>query len=202
MQLEEPNEIPIPPQSAESAAPTLEVSAYRPGSVLKDARGWARDILFAAVTAIVIVVFVIQPVKVEGTSMQPNLVDQERVFVNKFVYHLSEVHHGDIVVFWYPRDVSKSFIKRIIGIPGDRIEIARGQVLRNGRPVRESYVLPQYVDYESYHTVVVPPGYYYVLGDHRNSSNDSRNWGLVPQKNIFGKAIFRYWPVSRLGTLD
>lgn len=202
MQLEEPNEIPILPQSAESAAPTPEVSAHRPGSVLKDAGGWARDILFAAVTAIVIVVFVIQPVKVEGTSMQPNLVDQERVFVNKFVYHLSEVHHGDIVVFWYPRDVSKSFIKRIIGIPGDRIEITRGQVLRNGRPVREPYVLPQYLDYESYHTVVVPPGYYYVLGDHRNSSNDSRNWGLVPQENIFGKAIFRYWPVSRLGTLD
>ena len=186
---------------AETAEPDGQV--LRPAvSVLKEVRGWARDILFAAVTAILIVVFMVQPVKVEGTSMQPNLVDQERVFVNKFVYHFAGVHRGDIVVFWYPRDPSKSFIKRIIGIPGDRIEINRGQVSRNGEPVKEAYVLPQYFDYGSYHAVAVPPGYYYVLGDHRNSSNDSRNWGLVPERNIFGKAIFRYWPVSRLGILE
>ncbi|MBI4456849.1 MAG: signal peptidase I [Acidobacteria bacterium] len=169
---------------------------------VKQVKGWARDICFAAVTAILLVVFVIQPVKVEGTSMQPNLTDQERVFVNKFVYHFSEIHCGDIVVFWYPRDISKSFIKRVIGVPGDRIEINHGHVFRNGEPLEEPYVISQYVDHESYHAVVVPPGYYYVLGDHRNSSNDSRNWGLVPEKNVFGKAIFRYWPVSRFGTID
>ncbi|MBI2820646.1 MAG: signal peptidase I [Acidobacteria bacterium] len=170
--------------------------------LLKELRSWVRDIFFAALTAIVIVVFVVQPVKVEGTSMQPNLVDQERVFVNKFVYHFSEIHRGDIVVFWYPRDTSKSFIKRVVGVPGDRIEIVNGRLFRNSEPVQEPYVPPRYADYESYPAVVVAPGYYYVLGDHRNSSNDSRNWGLVPEKNIFGKAILRYWPVARFGALE
>ena len=188
--------------ASESDSPVLPSNSPAASSLLKEIRGWARDVLFAAVTAILIVVFVIQPVKVEGTSMQPNLVDQERVFVNKFVYHFAEIHRSDIVVFWYPRDSSKSFIKRVIGVPGDRIEILRGRVLRNGEPVDEPYVLPQYFDFESYRTVTVPDGYYYVLGDHRNSSNDSRSWGLVPQRNIFGKAIFRYWPVTRLGTLE
>ncbi|HEY3132416.1 MAG TPA: signal peptidase I [Acidobacteriota bacterium] len=187
----------------QESTPARPLADQRDGSIvlLRELKGWARDIFFAAVTAILIVVFVIQPVKVEGTSMQPNLVDQERVFVNKFVYHFSEVHRGDVVVFWYPKDVSKSFIKRVIGVPGDRIEVIRGRVFRNGKPMDESYVPPEYFDYESYKPQAVPSGFYYVLGDHRNSSNDSRNWGLVPESNIFGKAIFVYWPVSRLGTV-
>lgn len=197
--MDEQNESTLNP--AEIAPGQPDLISEDPVTLLKEMKGWARDIFFAAVTAILIIVFVVQPVKVEGTSMQPNLVDQERVFVNKFVYRFSQIHRGDIVVFWYPRDTSKSFIKRVIGVPGDRIVISRGHVLRNGQPLKEPYVLPEYFDYESYPSVIVPPGHYYVLGDHRSSSNDSRNWGQVPETNIFGKAIFRYWPVSRFGTL-
>jgi signal peptidase I len=170
--------------------------------LLKEIRGWTRDIFFAALTAILIVVFVVQPVKVEGTSMQPRLLDQERIFVNKFIYHFSEISRGDIVVFWYPKDPAKSFIKRVVGLPGEAIEIRSGVVYIDGKPLPEQYVTPEYFDYASYPPQKVPPHCYYVLGDHRNSSNDSRHWGPVPAENVFGKAVFRYWPVSKLGLID
>ncbi|MEE8585081.1 MAG: signal peptidase I [Acidobacteriota bacterium] len=161
-----------------------------------------RDIFFAALTAILIVIFVVQPVKVEGTSMEPKLEDQERIFVNKFIYHFSRIERGDIVVFWYPKDPTKSFIKRVIGAPGERVEIRRGQVYINGERLDEPYVPANFLDAASYPPTLVPEGHFYVLGDHRNSSNDSRNWGSVPSGNIFGKAVFRYWPVSKLGLLE
>ena len=171
-------------------------------SVLSEIRGWARDVFFAIGTAIIIVVFFYQPVKVEGTSMLPELVDQERIFVNKFVYRIENIARRDIVVFWYPLDTTKSYIKRVIGIPGDVVELRRGEVLVNGETIEESYVPPNYFDRRSYPPVYVEPGQYYVLGDHRNQSNDSRMWGLVPEQNIYGKAVFRYWPVSKMGTID
>lgn len=170
--------------------------------LVQEIRSWARDIFFAALTAILIVVFVIQPVKVEGTSMQPELVDQERIFVNKFVYHFSGIGRHDIVVFWYPKDPTKSFIKRIIALPGETVRIRNGIVYVNGERLLEPYILPEHFDDSSYPSQTVPPGHYFVMGDHRNSSNDSRNWGCVPQENVFGKAIFRYWPVSKLGLID
>jgi signal peptidase I len=170
--------------------------------VAEDLRSWLRDILFAVGTAIFIVIFVIQPVKVEGTSMQPRLVDQERIFVNRFIYRFSEVRRGDIVVFWYPRDRNKSFIKRVVGVPGDEVEIRYGSVYVNGQKVDEPYLKPEFRDSESLHRETVPSGQYFVLGDHRNSSNDSRNWGYVPRELIYGKAVFRYWPVSRIGPVD
>lgn len=165
-------------------------------------RTWLRDILFALVTAVFIVVFVIQPVKVEGTSMQPRLVDQERIFVNRFIYRFADIQRGDVVVFWYPRDPAKSFIKRVVGVPGDTVEIRRGAVSVNGSEIREPYLKSEYRDHESYRRTVVPPDHYFVLGDHRNSSNDSRNWGFVPRDLIYGKAIFSYWPVSRIGPVE
>jgi len=170
--------------------------------LLREIRNWTRDIFFAALTAILIVVFVVQPVKVEGTSMQPRLLDQERIFVNKFIYHFSGIERGDIVVFWYPKDPTKSFIKRVVGLPGEIVEIRSGVVFINGKPLPEQYVTPEYFDYASCPPQKVPPHSYYVLGDHRNSSNDSRHWGPVPAENVFGKAIFRYWPVSKLGLID
>ncbi|UCF38159.1 MAG: signal peptidase I [Acidobacteriota bacterium] len=178
-----------------------EVVHHRP-SLLGELRGWLRDIVFAALTAVLIVVFVVQPVKVEGTSMLPQLEDQERIFVNKFIYHVSEIERGDVVVFWYPKDPAKSFIKRVIGLPGEEIEIRRGVVYVNGRELVEPYVPYEFFDPSSSGPTRVASGSYFVLGDHRNSSNDSRNWGTVPIENIFGQAVFRYWPVTKLGLID
>jgi signal peptidase I len=165
-------------------------------------RSWSRDILVAFAIAIFIVIFVVQPVKVEGTSMQPHLVDQERIFVNRFIYRFTDIRRGDIVVFWYPKDRSKSFIKRIMGVPGDAVEIQRGTVYVNGAPQSEAYLNPEYRDDRSFQKVVVPSGQYFVLGDHRNSSNDSRNWGFVARELIYGKAMFGYWPVARFGLVE
>lgn len=183
--------------------PVEATSTRAAGSkALNELKTWFRDLIFALAVAVFIVMFVVQPVKVEGTSMQPRLVDQERIFVNRFIYRFSEIHRGDVVVFWYPRDTAKSFIKRVIGLPGDLVEIRRGQVLVNGARIDEPYLRPEYRDRESFGRVIVPPGHYFVLGDHRNSSNDSRNWGFVPRELIYGKAIFSYWPVSRIGLVE
>lgn len=165
-------------------------------------RSWFRDIFFAFAIAIFIVVFVVQPVKVEGTSMQPRLVDQERIFVNRFIYRFQNVRRGDVVVFWYPKDRSKSFIKRVLGVPGDEVEIRNGIVYVNGARISEPYLKREFQDYKSFRNAIVPAGQYFVLGDHRNSSNDSRSWGFVTQNLIYGKAVFSYWPFSRVGVVE
>lgn len=185
---------------ATTESPSAE--AGRITSMTREIGSWVRDIFFAALTAILIVVFVIQPVKVEGTSMQPHLSDEERIFVNKFVYRFTEIERGDVVVFWYPNDPTKSFIKRVIGLPGDQVEVRSGSVYVNGERLYEPYVPTEYFDFYSTESVQVPENCFYVMGDHRNSSNDSRHWGPVPGKFIFGKAMFRYWPMSRMGVLD
>lgn len=164
---------------------------------------WARDLLISVVIAIVVILFVYQPVKVEGTSMMPALVDQERIFINKFVYKFGsgQIDRGDMVVFWFPGDVSKSYIKRIIGTPGDIVEVVNGKVLVNGRRLDENYVPDEYRDHVSYPPTRVPMDEFFVLGDHRSSSNDSRTWGMVPRRYIYGKAVFVYWPLDKLGIL-
>src|SRR5438309_9816539 len=124
-----------------------------------------------------VIIFLYQPVKVEGTSMMPLLDDQERIFINKFVYRLEPIERGDVVVFRYPRDPSKSFIKRVIGVAGDRVRIESGRVFVNSTPLVEDYVLFGYEDDRSYPEIVVSPGSYFLLGDHRNMSNDSRDFG-------------------------
>jgi len=184
-----------PPQPLKNSIP-----AHR--QVVQDVKSWLRDIIFAVSTAIFIVIFVVQPVKVEGTSMLPRLVDQERIFVNRFIYRFTDMHRGDIVVFWYPKDRTKSFIKRVVGVPGDEVEIRYGSVYVNGQKVDEPYLKPEFRDHESLRREFVPVDQYFVLGDHRNSSNDSRNWGYVPRDLIYGKAVFRYWPMSRIGPVD
>ena len=186
-------------QSASEAEPQQRTSGFKWAFELKS---WSRDILLAFAIAIFIVIFVVQPVKVEGTSMQPRLVDQERIFVNRFIYRFQDIHRGDVVVFWYPRDRSKSFIKRVLGVPGDQVEIRFGTVYVNGSRVNEPYLNPAFRDIKSFRPVLVPPGHYFVLGDHRNSSNDSRSWGFVEHDLIYGKAVFSYWPVSRVGLVE
>lgn len=131
--------------------------------------------------------------------MMPGLDDQERIFVNKFVYRLEPIERGDIIVFRYPRDTSKSFIKRVIGVAGDHIRIEDGLVYVNGKPIEEDYVSPVYEDQRSLPDTVVPPHSYFVLGDHRNMSNDSRDFGPVNISYIYGKAVFGYWPVDKMG---
>ncbi len=162
---------------------------------------WLRDLLISLAISSFIIIFLYQPVKVEGTSMMPSLDDQERIFVNKFVYRLEPIERGDIVVFRYPRDLSKSFIKRIIGVAGDRVRIDGGRVYVNDQPLEEDYVADAYTDSRSYSEIVVPPHSYFVLGDHRSMSNDSRDFGPVNARFIFGKAVFGYWPVEKLGRL-
>jgi signal peptidase I len=166
-----------------------------------DLRAWVRDVIISVVIAAIVIVFLYQPVKVEGTSMMPWLTDQERIFVNKFVYRFGEIRRGDIVVFWFPLDPSKSYIKRVVGLPGDVVEINRGAVIVNGQSVHEPYVPEQYRDHMTYPPVKVEPDRYYVLGDHRNASNDSRTWGTVERRRIYGKAVFVYWPLDKFGVL-
>ena len=162
---------------------------------------WARDLLVSLAISAFIIIFLYQPVKVEGTSMMPGLEDQERIFVNKFVYRWEPIERGDIVVFRYPRDTSKSYIKRVIGVAGDRIRIANGKVFVNGEALDEDYVPSDYADARSYGEVVVPANSFFVLGDHRTMSNDSRDFGPVNERYIYGKAVFGYWPMEKLGRL-
>jgi signal peptidase I len=162
---------------------------------------WARDFFFSVVVSFFIILFVYQPVKVEGGSMEPGLEDQERIFINKLVYRWESIGRGDIIVFRYPRDPRKSFIKRVIGIPGDRVRIAYGHVYLNEKPVEEDYVPTEFLDSRSYPETVIPPGAYFVLGDHRSMSNDSREFGPVPRSFIYGKAVFGYWPLEKLGVV-
>ena len=189
--------------SQDPASDQTEPASVHHRSGVFSALSWVRDLAFSVVIAVVLIVFIYQPVKVEGTSMMPALTDQERIFINKFTYRfgLGSIERGDMVVFWYPLDPSKSYIKRVIGAPGDTVEIDSGVVLVNGRPLREEYVPEEYRDQQSYSRRTVPPDQYFVLGDHRSSSNDSRAWGPVERKYIYGKAVFVYWPLEKMGRL-
>jgi signal peptidase I len=171
-------------------------------SLQRELRAWARDLVIAACLAAIIIVFFYQPVKVEGTSMAPSLSDQERIFINKFVYRVGSIERGDVVVFWYPLDRSKSFIKRVIGLPGDLVQIREGRVFINGRRLEEPYVPGEYADLSDYGPLRVRIGEYFVMGDHRISSNDSRMFGPVPTSYIYGKAVFAYWPMAQFGAIS
>ncbi len=199
------NALPAQPDAGDTAeVTTRSVSAVPPpAATFWGALSWFRDLVFSVVIAVILIVFIYQPVKVEGTSMMPTLTDQERIFINKFTYHygLGGIERGDMVVFKYPLDQSKSYIKRIVGIPGDLIKIVDGQVFRNGTALAETYVPEEYRDHQSWGPQEVPPDEYFVLGDHRSSSNDSRAWGFVEKKFIYGKAVFVYWPLEKLGRL-
>ena len=169
----------------------------------------ARDVFLIICVFVLFGVFVVQPVVVEGTSMLPQLHDGERLLVNKLVYYNIEgyswghLERGDIVVFWYPNDPEKSYVKRIIGLPGEAVEVRSGKVYINGRELNEPYL-------DAEHNKSLPDSplkavdkhYYFVMGDNRDNSSDSRYWGLVPEKYIYGKAFFRYWKPSNIGFLE
>ncbi len=187
----------------ETTAPATPPPGTLSPSAARTAISWLRDLSVSVVIAVIVILFLYQPVKVEGTSMTPSLVNEERIFINKFVYRfgISDIDRGDTVVFWAPEDPTRSYIKRVIGVPGDVIEIVDGTVILNGKRLAEPYLIDANRDRMSMPRRVVEPEHYFVLGDHRNSSNDSRSWGTVARDAIYGKAVFVYWPLDRLGLL-
>jgi signal peptidase I len=186
-----------PPAAPPLASPPVAPSAPRSGAIGL----WLRDLLISAAASVLIITFLYQPVRVEGTSMLPRLEDRDRLFINKFVYHISAIERDDIVVFRYPRDPAKSYIKRVIALPGDRIRIDHGQVWLNGKPLREPYVPVEYQDTRSMAQITVPEDSYFMMGDHRSISSDSREFGPVARDLIYGKAVFVYWPAKDAGVL-
>jgi signal peptidase I len=162
---------------------------------------WVRDLLVSAAASVLIITFLYQPVRVEGTSMLPRLEDRDRLFINKFVYHIAAIERDDVVVFRYPRDPEKSYIKRVIAVPGDRLRIDHGQVWLNDKPLREDYVPTRYRDTRSMPEMVIPADNYFMMGDHRSISSDSREFGPVSRDLIYGKAVFVYWPAKDAGVV-
>jgi signal peptidase I len=193
-----------PASGAEIAMPAVEPGAP---SVVTRSRAWRavweflHDLSVAVLFCFFLITFVAQAFRVQGTSMEPLLEDGERIVVNKFVYRFRPIERGDVVVFWYPRDPSVSFIKRVVALPGDTVEIRSGRVLVNGVTVPEAYLPPSYRDGDNFPPTEIGKGFYFVLGDHRRSSNDSRSWGEVPERYIYGRAVFRFWPLQKIGPI-
>lgn len=177
-------------------APTVEAPHEGSGW-----RSWSRDLLVSIAISLFIILFLYQPVRVEGTSMLPMLEDHDRLFINKFAYRFEDIHRGDVVVFLYPQDHSKSYIKRVIALPGDDLRIDHGTVWINGVALKEDYVPFNYEDDRSQPEMTIPPGEYFVMGDHRLISSDSRDFGTVPRSLIYGKAAFVYWPMDQIGVV-
>ena len=156
---------------------------------------WLKTLASAAVYATLIVTFGFQVARVEGQSMAPTLADQDRLIVNKLAYRIGTPQVGDIVMLYYPLNPDKSFVKRVIAEEGDQIRIVNGRVYRNDVPINDDYVPSEFRSHDDYGPQVVPQGYYFVMGDHRNNSSDSRHWGFVPKKYIIGKVQLRWWPI-------
>jgi signal peptidase I len=194
----------IPPEpNSKGTQPPAEPQAQPAAAPRQDAgwRLWSRDLVISVMISVFIILFLYQPVRVEGTSMLPMIEDQDRLFVNKFAYRFTEIHRGDVVVFLYPHDHTKSYIKRVIALPGDDLRIDHGKVWVNGVALAEPYVPLKYQDDRSQPEMTVPQGEYFVMGDHRLISSDSRDFGPVPKALIYGRAAFVYWPMDQAGVV-
>ena len=186
--------VPLLPPIVAAPAPV------RPGptalqQVQEELVAWVKTLFSAAVYAILIVTFGFQVARVEGQSMAHTLEDQDRLIVNKLVYRISEPRRGDIVMLYYPVDPNKSFVKRVIAEEGDSVRIVDGRVYVNDIPLQDDYVSSEYRSHDDYGPQIIPEGYYFVMGDHRNNSQDSRHFGFVPKRYIVGKVQVRWWPV-------
>ena len=173
----------------------LTSPGIRLAQVKEELIAWVKTLVSAAVYAILIVTFGFQVARVEGQSMAPTLEDQDRLIVNKLVYRIGEPRRGDIVMLYYPLNPEKSFVKRVIAEEGDTVRIVDGRVYVNDIPLRDDYVPDEFRSHDDWGPQVIPEGYYFVMGDHRNNSSDSRHWGMVPKKYIIGKVQLRWWPV-------
>ena len=178
-------------------------------------REWIESIIIAFLLAMVIRTFVVQAFKIPTGSMRPTLLEGDLILVNKFIYGakipftdkrlpiLRDFKRGDVIVFIYPEDTKKDFIKRLVGLPGDEVEIKKGSIYVNGAPLADSVFNNRYYynrgDFGVEGTkIIVPKDNYFVLGDNSASSKDSRYWGFVPRDNILGEAIVIYWPPNRV----
>jgi signal peptidase I len=216
------DDLALPPENqtlADSAAMVAAVTATEPAVALEGqtadplpvaaaTRGavWRRlgrevvagvqTLLSAAVYATLIVTFGFQVARVDGQSMSPTLEDHDRLIVNKLAYEIGDPQPGDIVMLYYPINPEKMFVKRVIAKENDMVRIVDGRVHVNDLPLHDDYVPEQYRSHDDWGPTVVPQGYYFVMGDHRNNSSDSRNWGPVPKKYIVGKVKVRWWPLQ------
>ncbi len=179
-----------------AARPPAAAARPNPWAVVRaEIVAWVKTLGSAAVYATLIVTFGFQVARVEGLSMAPTLEDQDRLIVNKAVYRLTSPRRGDIVMLYYPVNPDKSFVKRVIAEEGDTVRIADGRVYVNDLPVEDDYVPAEYRSHDDWGPQVIPDGYYFVMGDHRNNSSDSRHWGMVPKRYIICKVQLRWWPV-------
>jgi signal peptidase I len=183
--------LPLPSGAMSSSeAPTVA------GRIAEEVVAWLKTLASAAVYATLIVTFGFQVARVEGQSMAPTLADQDRLIVNKAAYRFfEEPQIGDIVMLYYPLNPDKSFVKRVIAKEGDQVRIVDGRVYRNDVQINDDYVPSEYRSHDDWGPEVVPEGQYFVMGDHRNNSSDSRHWKWVPKKYIIGKVQLRWWPL-------
>jgi signal peptidase I len=186
------------PQTAPAAAAKVDDSPWRRtvSRAAEEVVAWMKTVISAAVYATLIVTFGFQVARVEGQSMVPTLEDQDRLIVNKWKYHWSDPQIGDVVMLYYPEEPEKSFVKRIVAEAGDTIRGEGGKVYRNEVPINDDFIPEEYRDYTTWGPYVVKKGYYFVMGDHRNNSSDSRYWGDVPKRYIIGKVQLRWWPLN------
>jgi signal peptidase I len=198
-------QIPAEQPLAGQTPPSPEETDAHPGPAnshsLTRGKLWIRDLLISALASWLIITFFYQPVRVEGVSMLPRLEDQDRLFINKFVYRFSAIERGDVIVFHYPKDPQVSYIKRVVAVPGDSFRIDHGQVFVNDKPLSEPYVPQEFRDTRSFDSIVISKNAYFVLGDHRSIASDSRDFGPVQRNLIYGKATFVYWPRQDVGVV-
>jgi signal peptidase I len=196
-----PAELPEQVGALEAPTPAIAVrTELPPPSAFERLRdeliAWFKTLVSAAVYATIIVTFGFQVARVDGESMTPTLENHDRLIVNKLVYRWADPKVGDVVMHYWPEDPSKSFVKRIVAAEGDTIRSDAGRIYRNEVLMDDSFILPQNRMQDTWGPIVVRRGYYFVLGDHRNNSSDSRLWGEVPKKYIVGKIQLRWWPLD------
>jgi signal peptidase I len=185
-----------PPAAAADFVVTRHQASLSLARVGEELLAWLKTLTSAAVYATLIVTFGFQVARVEGQSMAPTLEDQDRLIVNKLEYRLNSPQIGDIVMLYYPVDPDKSFVKRVVAGPGDTIRSVEGRLYRNDVPLPDDFIPEEFRSHDTWGPRVVPDGYYFVMGDHRNNSSDSRTWDYVPKKYIIGKVQIRWWPVN------